>query len=187
MMLSEPRSWDYVPPKDGRDVYDWIIDGCRKEDIEAAITPFDLSQFIDKPQPDQDEEFEGGKAHFWSSPEKGLVWESYKKDDETGDFKKSLTSIGNHLTAIAYVNNVDKNDRGVRHGLGIIIAGRLIDKTFEGDHKSIRGVQKDVFFFTRFFINGVGSKNAFGNESQVFTNVPVFIVKFPLLVIFGLY
>jgi hypothetical protein len=109
MMLAEPSKWDYVPATNGRDVYDWIVDGCTKEDIEAAIAPFDLSKFLGKPDSNQDDDFEGGRPHFWSSPEKGLVWESYKKDDETGDFKKSLTAIGHHLDAIAYINNVDKN------------------------------------------------------------------------------
>jgi RNA-binding protein YhbY len=55
MMLSEPKRWDYIPANGGRDVYDWIVDGCTKEDIEAAIAPFDLAQFLNKPDSDQDD------------------------------------------------------------------------------------------------------------------------------------
>jgi putative DNA primase/helicase len=109
MCLSEPNRWAYIPPKDGRDLHDWIIDGASREDIEGAIEPFDLSRFVaSKPEPNSD--FEGGRPHFWSTPEKGLVWESFESDPETGKTKRTTTKVGNHLRAIAYVDSPEADN-----------------------------------------------------------------------------
>lgn len=56
------------------------------------------------------DEFEGGKPHFWSTPEQGLVWESYEKSEEDGSTQRSRTRIGNHLEAIAYINSLEDDD-----------------------------------------------------------------------------
>jgi putative DNA primase/helicase len=114
MCLSEPNRWVYVPDKGGRDLHDWIIDGASREDIEGAIEPLDLKQFATvaavKTDPVGDgEKFEGGKPHFWSTPEKGLVWESFERNPETGEMNRTTTSVGLHLKAIAYIDNPDRD------------------------------------------------------------------------------
>jgi hypothetical protein len=42
-------------------------------------------------------DFDCGKAHFTSDPEKGLFWETWVVDEETGTRKRTRKRIGNHL------------------------------------------------------------------------------------------
>jgi putative DNA primase/helicase len=50
-------------------------------------------------------EFEGGRPHFWTNPEKGLIWETY--DLTSGESKRKRVKVGNHIKAIAYINNLE--------------------------------------------------------------------------------
>ncbi|MDX1977186.1 MAG: DUF927 domain-containing protein [Pseudanabaenaceae cyanobacterium bins.68] len=59
------------------------------------------------------EGFEGGRPHFWSTPEAGLNWESFKFDPVSGGMVRSLTRIGDHLSGVAYVNNPEKNGSAI--------------------------------------------------------------------------
>ncbi|AFY74293.1 hypothetical protein Syn7502_02288 [Synechococcus sp. PCC 7502] len=81
MMLAEPSKWDYIPAKDGRDVYDWIVDGCTKEDIESAIAPFDLAQFADQGNDDNstlDAEYLATLTSY-PKPQRGLLPEIFER------------------------------------------------------------------------------------------------------------
>jgi putative DNA primase/helicase len=114
--------WDRLPKDGGLDISDWISElwkeGLSDEQIRdrvlGAIEPNKRpkASVAESPQSQKSTEpgFEGGKPHFWSTPEQGLVWESWTKDEVTGEFKKSLERIGNHLAAIAYVDNPDQNN-----------------------------------------------------------------------------
>jgi putative DNA primase/helicase len=93
--------WVDWNPEDGKGLDDLKVAGILESVLEEAFNNFG------------DPDLQGGKPHFWSTPERGLLWESYKKIEETGEFKKSLTTIGNHLVAIAYVDNVDRNGASI--------------------------------------------------------------------------
>jgi putative DNA primase/helicase len=56
-------------------------------------------------------EFEGGRPHFWTNPEKGLNWETY--DRTSGESKRKLVKIGNHLSAIAYIHNLETETKSL--------------------------------------------------------------------------
>src|ERR1700722_3406294 len=44
------------------------------------------------------------------------------------------------LIKIKQVSDADADDSSICHGLGVIVAGNLIDKTFEGNDKLVFGV-----------------------------------------------
>ncbi len=74
------------------------------------------------------------------------------------------------------VADMDVDDGSLCHGLGMVIAGGLVNKAFEGYHKAIGGIQEHVFFFTCPLINGVRAENAVGNKAEVLANVAVLVV-----------
>lgn len=56
---------------------------------------------LEKSEPSQ-------QPHFESSIEGGLRWVSFERDDDTGEFKRSSIRVGNHLEALAYVENTEQ-------------------------------------------------------------------------------
>ncbi|WP_019502268.1 DUF927 domain-containing protein [Pseudanabaena sp. PCC 6802] len=98
---------EWLPESGGLDVRDWILENnLSKDKVLEAIQQMPGKRSPEQPQATDSDKFEGGKPHFWSTPEQGLVWESYEKDDD-GNTQRSRTRIGNHLQAIAYINSPD--------------------------------------------------------------------------------
>jgi uncharacterized protein (DUF927 family) len=63
-----------------------------------------------KPRPisEGDPDFETHKPHFISTPEKGVQWVIFEKD-ENGAIKTLRTTVGRHLKAIAYVESPEQH------------------------------------------------------------------------------
>jgi putative DNA primase/helicase len=116
--IPESPSWNNLPPKGGLDVADWInalkAEGLSVEQVRslilAAVEPRrsnnavqdELASQATSPMGDDSK-----SSRFKSSPDGGLVWISFEKDSESGEFKESKKRIGGHLSAVAYVDNVE--------------------------------------------------------------------------------
>lgn len=101
---------EWLPESGGLDVRDWILEGnLSKDQILEAVQRKDSAKQSDSATDTDSDEFEGGKPHFWSNPERGLVWETFEKDPETGETKRVTQRVGNHLEAIAYVDTPESD------------------------------------------------------------------------------
>ena len=78
------------------------------------------------------------------------------------------------------VFQTDSQHERIRHGLRVVIAGRLLDETFERHDKLVLRIQKNVFFLARFPVDNIGPEHPVHDEAQVFANgfVPVEIIAF---------
>ena len=74
------------------------------------------------------------------------------------------------------VGDADVNYTGIRHGLCMIVAGNLIDKTFEGNDELVFAIQKDILLGMRFFVYDKRPENAGGDKAQIATYRFVFVV-----------
>jgi putative DNA primase/helicase len=107
--------WGKLPKDGGLDIADWVdelrTDGLSDEEIRDRLLNAVEDRRESEPEVVGDEDgFEGGKPHFWSTPEKGLVWESFERNPETGEMNRTTTKVGNHLRAIAYVDSPEADN-----------------------------------------------------------------------------
>jgi putative DNA primase/helicase len=62
------------------------------------------------------------RTHYESNPEEGLVFVTVKQNDD-GSFSPSRVSIGNHLEAIAYIDNPDQDGAAILLEFGAVRGG----------------------------------------------------------------
>jgi hypothetical protein len=104
-------------PQGGMDIADEIRDfNLSKEEILAKVIGSEKYREILTPSPSQPpvEEMDGGKPHFSTCWERGLEWESWEKNKETGEYQPTRTRIGNHVEAIAYCESPDGSGTAIQ-------------------------------------------------------------------------
>jgi hypothetical protein len=96
-------------PQGGMDIGDDIKDNqLTKEQILAKIVSSEEYQQICEKNSKHVTEGSQQRPHFASTIESGLVFVSFQKDEE-GKISESLEFVGNHLVAIACIDNPDRD------------------------------------------------------------------------------
>lgn len=97
---------EWLPASGGLDIRDWILDERLTRDqilaaVQSAIAD-EVEALISTLSAKADLNGQEKRSYFHSSPEAGLIWETWEKG------ARSQVRIGNHLAAIAYVDNPDE-------------------------------------------------------------------------------
>jgi uncharacterized protein (DUF927 family) len=100
---------------DGRDIADDLSElGFNREQLfERVISLEDYLKIITTLQPEQEPKSQPQPSSFDSNIKTGLFKNHLKIDRKTGDIGLVKEHIGNHLEAIAYVNNPENNDASI--------------------------------------------------------------------------
>jgi hypothetical protein len=64
----------------------------------------------------------------------------------------------------------------------MVITGHLFYKTFEGYHKAIACIEKDILILAGLIVNNIRTEHAIDDKTQVPAYIPVFIIELAFFV-----
>ena len=93
-----------------------------------------------------------------------------------GQFAAKMFPLVRRAVEPQHVVDGDIHNPGRGHRLGVVIAGNLVDKTFEGDDELVFRIEKNVGFLAGFAVDHERAESAVENEPQEAAHGPVLVV-----------
>jgi putative DNA primase/helicase len=117
-------------------------------------TSIQIEQKTSSADQTENQEFEGGKPHYWSKLNKGLFWETYETKED-GSKKRIKKRIGNHLIVEAHIKNLETGRSSL-----------LLE--FQDAYNEIKQIQIERFLLSsnQKLLEELDSFNYFFNDSQ---------------------